>query len=228
MPKPHWNKKTISVYVPPEQKEVWGKTAEAERKAVAKFIRDRVESTINNKDHNGKTCLWLEIPKELHDKAETEDIELSELIQYHVHRIIKEDADKEIQWEQSAGSPDSDTLKAKISELERQIELLRVENESLRNHSGYSDSNAILKVLDREKFMTLEQIAVLLNRGKDDDDLNLLYKEIEDTMLDIGMIEYKHGKGYRLNSDIEPVERTYAPEADLTIKSEVKDDAKQQ
>ncbi len=225
MPKPQWDKKTISTYVTEEQKEVWEKNAIIECKRLADFIRDRVESTINNKDLSGRCCLWLEIPKELQKKARSEYKDnktnpLEELIQYHIYRIIKKDADNEQQWEQSAGSPDIETLKAKISELERQNELLRFENESLRNRGGLSDSNAILKVLDREKFLTLEQIAVLLNRGSDDVDLHLLYEEIQDTMFDIGMIEYKPGKGggYRFNPDIEPVERTYAPTADLTIK----------
>jgi hypothetical protein len=207
MPKPHWDKKTISTYVIPQRKEVWEKTAKAERKALADFIRDRVESTINNKDHNGKTCIWLEVPKELQDKAETEGTELTELIQYHVQRIIKEDADKEIQWVQSASSPDSETLKANISELERQIGLLKTENESLRNRDAILDSTDLLKVLDKKKFLTLEQIAVLLNRGTDEFELHFLYEDIQALMLGVGMIEYKHGKGYRFNSDIKPVER---------------------
>ncbi len=225
MPKPPWDKKTISTYITQEQKEVWEKNAIKECKRLADFIRDRVQSTID-KEHNGKICVWLEIPKELQDEAQIKYKDdnkinpLEELIQYHVHRIIKKDADNELQWEQSAGSPDSETLKAKITELERQNELLKFENESLRNRGGLSDSNAILKVLDKEDFLSLEQIAFLLNRGSDDVDLHLLYEEIQDTMFDIGMIEYKPGKGggYRFNLNIEPVERTYTPTTDLTIK----------
>jgi hypothetical protein len=208
MPKPQWDKKTISTYVTKEQKEIWEKTAKAERKAIADFIRDRVESTINN--NNGKVCIWLEVPKELLDKAETDDIELDELIQYHILRTVKEDADKELQWEQSANSPDSETLKAKISELERQIEGLTIENQSLRNRGGISGSTAIFKILDNKKFLTLEQIAVLLNiDSRDEIEMHHLYEEITETMFNEGMIEYKHGRGYRFNPDMKPVERIY-------------------
>jgi hypothetical protein len=205
MPKPQWDKKTISTYLTQEQKEIWEKTAKTERKALADFIRDRVESTINS--NNGKTCIWLEVPKELNDKAETEGVELSELIQYHVQRIIKEDTDKEIQWVQSTSSPDIETLKANIAELERQIGLLKTENESLRNRDAILDSTDLLKVLDKKKFLTLEQIAVLLNRGTDEFELHFLYEDIQALMFGVGMIEYKHGKGYRFNPDIKPVER---------------------
>jgi hypothetical protein len=84
---------------------------------------------------------------------------------------------------------------------------LKFENEALRNRTGLFDSNAILKVLDKTKFLKLEQIAVLLNRGEDENDIHELYDELEETMFQVGMIEYKPGKGYRFNADKEPVER---------------------
>jgi len=42
MPKPQWDKKTISTYITQQQKEVWEK---------------------------GKVCVWLDVPKELINKA---------------------------------------------------------------------------------------------------------------------------------------------------------------
>src|SRR5659263_96410 len=109
MPKPNWDKKTISTYITQEQKEVWEKTAISECKRLADFVRDRVESTLN-KDLNGKKCLWLEIPQELYEKAQTEYKDnkinpLEDLIQYHIKRVLKSDADKELLWEQSASNP---------------------------------------------------------------------------------------------------------------------------
>ena len=59
MPKPQWDKKAISTYVTQEQKDIWEKTAITECKRYADFIRDKVESTINNKDLDGRCCLWL-------------------------------------------------------------------------------------------------------------------------------------------------------------------------
>ncbi len=214
MPKHNWDKKTISTYITQQQKEVWENTAISECKRVADFVRDRVESTLNNKDLNGKQCLWLEIPKELYEKAQTEykDVNkknpLEDLIQYHIRRIIKEDTDNELLWEQSASNPDIDSLKAKNVELERQIELLNAEIHNLRSKGTGIGSNEIFRVLDKEKFLSLEQIAVQLNRGDDIDTIHELYDEVEETMFKVGMIEY-NGRGYRLNLDIEPVERVH-------------------
>ncbi len=73
MPKLHWDKKTISTYITKEQKELWEKTAKSERKPIADFIRDRVQSTIGN--HDGKICVWLEVSDELNAKAEAENIQ---------------------------------------------------------------------------------------------------------------------------------------------------------
>lgn len=211
MPKPNWDKKTISTYITQQQKDEWEKAAFSECKHLADFVRDRVESTLN-KDMKGKICLWLEIPQELYEKAQTEYKDnkinpLENLIQYHIKRILTLDAGNELMWEKSASSPDIETFKAKISELERQIELLKFENEALRNRTGLFDSNAILKILDKEKFMKIEQIGVLLNRNDDENDIHELYDELEETMFQIGMIEYVPGKGYRFNAEIEPVER---------------------
>ena len=211
MPKPNWDKKTISTYITQEQKEVWEKAATSECKRLADFVRDRVESTLN-KDLNGKKCLWLEIPQELYEKAQTEYKDnkinpLEDLIQYHIHRIQKIDASNELMWEKSASSPDIETFQAKISELERQIELLKFENEALRNRTGLFDSNAILKVLDKTEFMEIKHIAELLNRNNDENEIHELYDEVVETMFQVGMIEYVPGKGYRFNPDIEPVER---------------------
>jgi hypothetical protein len=221
MPKPNWDKKTISTYITQQQKEVWEKTAISECKQVADFVRDRVESTINNEDYKGKVCVWLHVPKELINKAKkpgeknktkNSNPELDELIQNHVQRIVNEDTVKELQWEQSANNPDIETLKAKNLELERQIELLKAENENLRNRATVSESNEIFKVLDREKFLSLEKIAVLLNRGDDDVSIHELQDELEQLMFNVGMIEFKlgNGGGYRYNPDIEPVERSYS------------------
>jgi len=44
MPKPQWDKKTISTYITQQQKEVWEKTAFSECKQLADFVRDRVET----------------------------------------------------------------------------------------------------------------------------------------------------------------------------------------
>jgi hypothetical protein len=211
MPKPNWDKKTISTYITQQQKEVWEKTAISECKRLADFVRDRVESTLNN-DLNGKICLWLEIPQELYEKAQTEYKDnkinpLEDLIQYHIHRILTLDAGNELMWEKSASSPDIETFKAKISELERQIELLKFENEALRNRTGLFDSNAILNVLDKTEFMEVKHIAELLNRNNDENEIHELYDEVVETMFQVGMIEYVPGKGYRFNPDIEPVER---------------------
>jgi hypothetical protein len=211
MPKPNWDKKTISTYITQQQKDEWEKAAFSECKRLADFVRDRVESTLN-KDMKGKICLWLEIPQELYEKAQTEYKDnkinpLEDLIQYHIKRVLTLDAGNELMWEKSASSPDIDTFKAKISELERQIELLKFENEALRNRGGLFDSSALLKVLDKTNFLKLEQIAVLLNRSDDDIEIHELYDELEETMFQVGMIEYKPGKGYRFNADIEPVDR---------------------
>lgn len=111
-------------------------------------------------------------------------------------------------WEQSANNPDIETLNAKISELERQIELLKAENENIRSRQTGIGSNEIFRVLDEEKFLSLEQIADQLNRGNDIDTIHQLYDEVEETMFNAGMIEY-NGRGYRLNLDIEPVERVH-------------------
>ncbi len=207
MPKPHWDKKTISTYITKEQKELWEKTAKAERKPIADFIRERVQSTISNRD--GKICVWLEVSNELHAKAEAENLQLDELIQYHVQRISKDDRENELKWEQSANSSDVDALKATIKELQRQIEVLSIENQSLRNRGAISESNEIFKVLDREKFLSLEKIAALLNRD-DDVKIHELQDEIEETMFNVGMIEFKLGRGYRYNPEIEPVERYHS------------------
>jgi hypothetical protein len=75
-------------------------------------------------------------------------------------------------------------LEAKILDLQRQIEALKFENASLRNRGTISESNEIYKVLDKEKFLSLEKIAVLLNRGNDDVEIHHLYEELQDTMLD--------------------------------------------
>ena len=80
-------------------------------------------------------------PQELYEKAQIEYKDnkitpLENLIQYHIKRILKLDAGNELMWEKSASSPDIETFQAKISELERQIELLKFENESLRNRTG--------------------------------------------------------------------------------------------
>jgi hypothetical protein len=209
MPKPNWNKKTISTYITEQQKEVWKTAAKAERKAIADFIRDRVDSTINNHNQDGKTCIWLEIPKELQDKAENENAALDELIQYHIYRILKVDADKELLWEQSPSSPDIDSFKAKNIELERKIQVLNAEMNNLRTKDSISSNNEIFKVLEKKKFLTLEQLAESLNRGTDDDAIHFLYEEIEIIMTNIGMIEYKpgfKGGGYRFNPDIEPID----------------------
>jgi hypothetical protein len=210
MPKPQWDKKTISTYIKKEQKELWQRIAKSERKPIADFIRDRVQSTISN--HNGKICVWLDVSKELQAKAEAENIHLDELIQYHVQRISKDDKENELKWEQSANSSDVEALKATIAELQRQIEVLSIENNSLRHRGTVSDSNEIYKVLDKEKFLSLEKIAVLLNRGDGDAAIQELQDEIEETMFNIGMIEFKLGSGggYRYNPDIEPVEREYS------------------
>ncbi len=69
MPNPKWNKKTICTYISQEQKKVWEDNAIRECKGLADFIRNRVDSTINNKYLSGKYCLWLEIPEELHNRA---------------------------------------------------------------------------------------------------------------------------------------------------------------
>jgi hypothetical protein len=225
MPKPEWNKKTISTYISEEQKKVWEKCAIAECKGLAFFVRDRVESTINNKNFNGKSCLWLEIPKELYDKAQNEFHEghlnpLENFVQNHIYRIVNEDKNKEFQWQQLANSPDVETLKSKIEELEMKIESLKAENVSLGKHNYLSESSVVLNALkDSKTFLTLEQIATLIDYNpKDDDrtDLSILYQRIEDLMYDVGMIEYKQGKGYKFNPDIEPVEREGTPRPDLT------------
>ncbi len=46
MPKPHWDKKTISTYVTQKQKEIWEQNAITECKCLADFIRDGVDSII--------------------------------------------------------------------------------------------------------------------------------------------------------------------------------------
>jgi hypothetical protein len=211
LPKPNWDKKTISTYITQQQKEEWEKAAFSECKRIADFVRDRVESTLN-KDLNGKICLWLEIPQELYDKAQTEFKDnkinpLENLIQYNIKRILTLDTGNELMWEKSASSPDIETFKAKISELDRQIELLKFENEALRNRTGLFDSNAILNVLDKTEFMEIKHIAELLNRNNDENEIHELYDEVVETMFQVGMIEYLPGKGYRLNPDVEPVER---------------------
>lgn len=223
MPKPNWDKKTISTYITEKQKEVWKSAARAERKAIADFIRDRVDSTINNHNQDGKTCIWLEIPKELQDEAENESTVLDELIQYHIYRILKVDSDKELLWEHSPSSPDIDSLNAKNIELERKIELLNVEMNNLRNKSLISSNNEIFKVLDKKKFLNLEQIAKLLNRGTDDNAIHFLYEEIDVIMTYKGMIEYKpgyKGGGYRFNPDIEPIDDELHTEESRGVKNE--------
>lgn len=65
--------------------------------------------------------------------------------------------------------------------------------------------------------MTLDEIAILINYDEDDPNLHFLYEKIETIMFDIGMIEWKQGKGYRFNIDIKPVERQGSPRPDLTI-----------
>ena len=79
------------------------------------------------------------------------------------------------------------------------------------DRSAVSENNEIFKVLDKEKFLSLEKIAVLLNRD-DDVKIHELQDEIEETMFKVGMIEFKlgNGGGYRYNPEIEPVERAYS------------------
>jgi hypothetical protein len=66
-------------------------------------------------------------------KAATENVQLDELIQYHVERISKDDKENELKWEQSANNLDIETLKATIAELQRQIDVPSIENQYLRN-----------------------------------------------------------------------------------------------
>ncbi len=201
MPNPKWNKKTISTYISQEQKKVWEDNAIRECKGLADFIRDRVDSTINNKDLSGKYCLWLEIPDELHNTALNEFNDgrlnpLEDLVQHHIYRVVKDDVEKQILLEQSTSNPDIEALKEQILELERQIEALKSENESLRGRKSSSDSRNIIDVLrdSKDRYFTLDEIATLINYDEDDPDLNLLYKKIENIMYDYGMIEWKQGR----------------------------------
>ncbi len=230
MPNPKWNKKTISTYVSEEQKKVWEDNAIRECKGLAEFLRDRVESTINNKDLSGKHCLWLEIPEELHNRARNEFNDghinpLEELVQNHIYRVVKDDVEKQLLLEQSAHNPDAEALKAQISELERQIGSLKSENESLRGRRSFSDSSDIINVLrDCKTFLTLDEIATLINYDEDDPDLHFLYEKVEDIMYDYGMIEWKQGKGYKFNPKIKPIERVGSPRPDLILPKVHKND----
>jgi len=152
MPNPKWDKKTICTYISHEQKKVWEDNAIRECKGLADFIRNRVDSTINNKDLSGKYCLWLEIPDELHDRALNEFNDgrlnpLEQLVQHHIYRVVKDDAEKQLLLEQSTSNPDIEALKEQILGLERQIEALKSENESLRGRKSFSDSSNIINVL---------------------------------------------------------------------------------
>jgi len=223
MPNPKWEKKTICTYISQEQKKVWEDNAIRECKGLADFIRNRVDSTINNKDLSGKYCLWLEIPEELHDRALNEFNDghlnpLEELVQHHIYRVVKDDAEKQLLLEQATNNPDIEALKEQVSELEKQIVSLKSENESLRGRKSFSDSSNIINVLrDCKTFLTLEEIATLINYDEDDPDLHLLYEKVEDIMYDYGMIEWKQGKGYKFNPEIKPVEREPSPRPDLII-----------
>jgi len=223
MPNPKWNKKTISTYVSEEQKKVWENNAIRECKGLAEFLRDRVDSTINNKNLSDKYCLWLEIPEALHTRAQNEFNDghinhLEELVQNHIYRVVKDDEDKQLLLEQSTKNPDVVALKEQISELERHIELLKAENEALRGRKSFSDSSNIINILkDCKDYLTLDEIATLINYNEDDPDLHFLYEKIEDIMYDYGMIEWKHGKGYKFNLEIKPIERVGSPRPDLTI-----------
>ncbi|MFZ3382886.1 MAG: hypothetical protein WA144_03060 [Candidatus Methanoperedens sp.] len=223
MPNPKWNKKTICTYIAQEQKKVWEENAIRECKGLADFIRNRVDSTINNKDLSGKYCLWLEIPEDLHNRALNDFKDgrlnpLEELVQHHIYRVVKDDVEKQLLLEQSTNNPDTEALKEQILGLERQIEALKSENESLRGRKSFSDSSNIINVLrDCKTFLTLEEIATLINYDEDDPDLHLLYEKVEDILYDYGMIEWKQGKGYKFNPEIKPVEREPSPRPDLII-----------
>ena len=213
MPNPKWNKKTISTYVSEEQKKVWENNAIRECKGLAEFLRDRVDSTINNKNLSGRYCLWLEIPEALHTRAQNEFNDghinhLEELVQNHIFRVVKDDIEKQLLLEQSTNNLDVVALKEQISELERQITLLKSENESLKVRKSSSDSSDIINVLrDCKTYLTLEEIATLIKYDEDEPDLHRLYEKIEDILYDYGMIEWKQGKGYKFNPEIKPVER---------------------
>ncbi len=213
MPSSKWDKKTICTYISQEQKKVWEENAIRECKGLADFIRNRVDSTINSKDLSGKYCLWLEIPEELHNRALNEYNDgrlnpLEELVQHHIYRVVKDDVEKQLLLEQSTNNPDIEALKEQVSELEKQIISLKSENESLRGRKSSSDSRHIIEVLRECKtYLTLGEIATLINYDEDDPDLNLLYKKVEDILYDYGMIEWKQGKGYKFNPEIKPVER---------------------
>ena len=223
MPNPKWNKKTISTYVSEEQKKVWENNAIRECKGLAEFLRDRVDSTINNKNLSGRYCLWLEIPEALHTRAQNEFNDghinhLEELVQNHIYRVVKDDVEKQLPLEQSTNNLDVVALKEQISELERQITLLKSENQSLKVRKSSSDSSDIINVLrDCKTYLTLEEIATLIKYDEDDPDLHFLYKKIEDILYDYGMIEWKQGKGYKFNPEIKPVEREPSPRPDLSI-----------
>ena len=214
MPSPKWDKKTICTYISQEQKKVWEDIAIRECKGLADVIRNRVDSTINNKDLSGKYCLWLEIPEDLHNRALNDFKDgrlnpLEELVQHHIYRVVKDDVEKQLLLEQSTNNPDTEALKEQILGLEKQIEALKSENESLRGRKSFSDSSNIINVLrdSKDRYFTLDEIATLINYDEDDPDLNLLYKKIENIIYDYGMIEWKQGKGYRFNIDVKPVER---------------------
>ena len=223
MPNPKWNKKTISTYVSEEQKKVWENNAIRECKGLAEFLLDRVDSTINNKNLSDKYCLWLEIPEALHTRAKNEFNDghinhLEELVQNHIYRVVKDDVEKQLLLEQSTNNLDVVALKEQISELERQITLLKSENQSLKVRKSSSDSSDIINVLrDCKTYLTLEEIATLIKYDEDDHDLHFLYKKIEDILYDYGMIEWKQGKGYKFNPEIKPVEREPSPRPDLSI-----------
>jgi|GEM_PF-2297522 len=223
MPNPKWDKKTISTYISLEQKKVWEENAIRECKGLADFIRDRVNSTINNKDLGGKYCLWLEIPEELHTRALNEYNDgrlnlLEELVQNHIYRVVKDDVEKQLLLEQSTSNPDIEAFKEQISGLERQIAALKSENESLRGRKSFSDASDIINALRECKtFMTLDEIATLIKYDEDDPEFDLLYQRITDIMFDYGMIEWKQGRGYKFNPEIKPVEREGDPRPDLII-----------
>ena len=127
--------------------------------------------------------------------------------------------------EQSTNNPDVEALKEKILGLERQIEALKSENESLRGRKSFSDSSNIINVLrDCKTFLTLEEIATLIKYDEDDPDLHLLYEKVEDILYDYGMIEWKQGKGYKFNPKIKPVERVGSPRPDLILPKVHKND----
>lgn len=222
MPNPKWNKKTISTYISAEQKKVWADNAIWECKGLAEFLRDRVDSTITT-NLGGKYCLWLEIPEELHTRALNEFNEghlnpLEQLVQNHIYRVVTDNLEKQLLLEQTINNPDVEALKEQILELERQIKFLKSENESLKFRKSSSDSSNIINVLrDCKTYLTLEEIATLINYDEDDPDNHRLYEKIEDILYDYGMIEWKQGKGYKFNPEIKPLKRKWSPRPDLSI-----------